>query len=212
MAREQLEARGIHDPRVLAAFRRVPRERFVPPDLAAEAYEDSALPIGHEQTISQPYMVALMTQSVGLQGGERVLEIGTGSGYQAAILSRLAATVFTVERHSALQEQARWVCRELGYENIRFRLVDGVTGWPEEASFPAIVVTAGAPRVPPVLLDQLADGGRMVIPVGSPEMQSLLVVTRRGDDFEHQEITGCRFVPLVGEDGWPEPETLGLSP
>jgi protein-L-isoaspartate(D-aspartate) O-methyltransferase len=201
MVREQLEARGIHDPRVLAAFRRVPRERFVPPDLAAQAYEDSALPIGHEQTISQPYMVALMTQSVGLQGGERVLEIGTGSGYQAAILSCLAATVFTVERHSALQEQARRACRELGYENIRFRLVEGVTGWPEEVSFPAIVVTAGALRVPPVLLDQLADGGRMVIPVGSPEMQSLLVVTRRGEEFEHQEITGCRFVPLVGEDG-----------
>jgi len=212
MVREQLEARGIHDPRVLAAFRRVPRERFVPPDLAAQAYEDSALPIGREQTISQPYMVALMTQSVGLQGGERVLEIGTGSGYQAAILSRLTATVFTVERHPALQEQARRVCRELGYENIRFRLVEGVTGWPEEVPFPAIVVTAGAPRVPPALLDQLADGGRMVIPVGSPEMQSLLVVTRRDAAFEHQELTGCRFVPLVGEDGWPEPETPGLSP
>jgi protein-L-isoaspartate(D-aspartate) O-methyltransferase len=212
MVREQLEARGIHDPRVLAAFRRVPRERFVPPDLAPEAYDDGALPIGLEQTISQPYIAALMTQSVGLQGGERVLEIGTGSGYQAALLSLLTSVVFTVERHPALQEQARQVCRELEYENIRFRLVEGVTGWAEEAPFAAIVVTAGAPRVPPVLLDQLADGGRMVIPVGPPEMQSLLVVTRRGDDFERQEITGCRFVPLVGEDGWPEPETPDPPP
>jgi protein-L-isoaspartate(D-aspartate) O-methyltransferase len=206
MVREQLEARGIHDPRVLAAFRRVPRERFVPPDLAAQAYEDSALPIGCDQTISQPYIVALMTQSLGIRGGERVLEIGTGSGYQAAILSLLAATVFTVERHAALQEGARQVCAQLGYGNIRFRLTQGLTGWPEEAPFEAIVVTAGAPHVPDVLLEQLADGGRMSIPVGPPEMQSLLVVTRRGDAFEHQEITGCRFVPLIGEDAWPEPE------
>jgi protein-L-isoaspartate(D-aspartate) O-methyltransferase len=204
MVREQLEARGIVDPRVLEAFRRVPREQFMAAELAAEAYEDGALPIECGQTISQPYMVGLMTQSLRLQGWERVLEIGTGSGYQAAILALLAREVYTVERHPTLQVRARLACDALGLTNIRYRTANGVMGWPEAAPFDAIVVTAGAPTVPVALLEQLGDGGRLVIPVGPMEMQSLLLILRSGDRFEHESLAECRFVPLIGEEGWPD--------
>jgi protein-L-isoaspartate(D-aspartate) O-methyltransferase len=149
-------------------------------------------------------MVALMTQCLRLTGSERVLEIGTGSGYQAAILALLAHKVYTVERHPALQAQARAVCTALGITNIEYRLADGVMGWPEAAPFDAIIVTAGAPTVPIALLQQLGDGGRLVIPVGPMEMQSLLLITRVGDRFDREELTECRFVPLIGDEGWPE--------
>jgi protein-L-isoaspartate(D-aspartate) O-methyltransferase len=205
MVREQLQARGIQDPRVLAAFAAVPRERFAPPDLAARAYDDNALPIGSGQTISQPYMVATMTEVLALRGDERVLEIGTGSGYQAAILSRLAAWVYTVERHRDLSEIAQSVCHELGYANISFRLVNGVQGWPSEAPFDAIMVTAGAPSVPRDLLAQLDEGGRMAIPVGPEEMQTLLLVCKGPEGIQETTITPCRFVPYIGEGGWPVP-------
>jgi protein-L-isoaspartate(D-aspartate) O-methyltransferase len=203
MVREQLAARGIRDERALAAFRIVPRERFVPPELASQAYEDSALPIGASQTISQPYMAATMTEALALRGHERVLEVGTGSGYQAAILSLLAARVYTVERHPELSQRAQVVCQELGYGNIAFGLVDGRQGWWEEAPFDAIVVTAGAPTVPPDLLAQLSVEGRMVIPVGSEEMQTLLLIQKSPEGIQETAITPCRFVPYVGEGGWP---------
>jgi len=203
MVREQLAARGIRDERVLAAFRAVPRERFVPPDLEARAYEDSALPIPAGQTISQPYMVATMTEALALRGDERVLEIGTGSGYQAAILSRLVARLYTVERHPELAERAQVVCQELGYSNILFRLVGERQGWPEEAPFEAIMITAGAPRVPPDLLAQLGLWGRMAIPVGPEETQTLLLIQKTPDGLQETPMTPCRFVPYVGEGGWP---------
>jgi protein-L-isoaspartate(D-aspartate) O-methyltransferase len=214
MVEEQLIGRGITAPLVLRAVRLVPRERFVPPSLVGHAYEDSALPIPEGQTISQPYMVALMTQSLQLTGGERVLEVGTGSGYQAAILSRIAAEVFSVERHTALSERAREVCQELGYSNIHFRVTeaDEVVGWEEAAPFDGIVVTAGAPRIPEVLLRQLRDGARLVIPVGTEESQRLMVVQRQGTKFEQLMGTCCRFVPLVGTDGWPSRREEGVVP
>jgi protein-L-isoaspartate(D-aspartate) O-methyltransferase len=203
MVREQLAARGIRDERVLTAFMEVPRERFVPPDLAARAYEDTALPILCGQTISQPYMVATMTEALALQRDDRVLEIGTGSGYQVAVLSRLVARVYTVERHRELAERAQIICHELGYSNILFRLVGERQGWPEEAPFDAIMVTAGAPRVPPDLLAQLGPWGRMAIPVGPEETQTLLLVQKTPDGIQETPITPCRFVPYVGEGGWP---------
>jgi protein-L-isoaspartate(D-aspartate) O-methyltransferase len=203
MVREQMAARGIRDERVLAAFLQVPRERFVPPELASRAYEDTALPIAAAQTISQPYMVATMTEALALRGDERVLEIGTGSGYQAAILSRLAARVYTVERHRELSERARLVCEELGYANIAFRLLSQAQGWPEEAPFEAIMVTAAAPRVPPDLLAQLHPEGRMVIPVGPEESQTLLLIRMTPEGLRETALTPCRFVPYIGEGGWP---------
>jgi protein-L-isoaspartate(D-aspartate) O-methyltransferase len=203
MVREQMAARGIRDGRVLAAFLSVPRERFVPLEHAAHAYEDTALPIAAGQTISQPYMVATMTQVLAPRGDERVLEIGSGSGYQAAILSRLVAHVYTVERHRELSERAQLVCEELGYANITFRLVGDEQGWPEEAPFDAIMVTAGAPRVPPDLLAQLASPGRMVIPIGPEETQTLLLIRKGPEGIQETSITPCRFVPYVGHGGWP---------
>ncbi len=203
MVREQMAARGIRDEWVLAACLAVPRERFAPAELAARAYDDSALPIAAGQTISQPYMVATMTEALALRGEERVLEIGTGSGYQAAILSRLTARVYTVERHRELSERAQVVCHELGYTNIAFRLVDDTQGWPEEAPFDAIMVTAGAPQVPVELLSQLRPNGRMVIPVGPEETQTLLLVQKGPEGIQRTPLTPCRFVPYVGEGGWP---------
>jgi protein-L-isoaspartate(D-aspartate) O-methyltransferase len=203
MVREQIAARGIRDPRVLHAFLTVPRERFVPPDLAASAYEDTALPIAAGQTISQPYMVATMTDVLAVRGDERVLEVGTGSGYQAAILSRLADRVYTVERHRELSERAQVVCHELGYTNIVYRLIGDRQGWPEEAPFDAIMVTAGAPRIPADLLAQLDAGGRMAIPVGPEETQTLLLLRKTPEGIQESAITPCRFVPYVGEGGWP---------
>jgi protein-L-isoaspartate(D-aspartate) O-methyltransferase len=203
MVREQIAVRGIRDARVLQAFLTVPRERFVPPELAARAYDDTALPIAAGQTISQPYMVATMTETLALHGDERVLEVGTGSGYQAAILSRLAACVYTVERHRELSERAKLVCHELGYANILFHLVGDHQGWPEEAPFDVIMVTAGAPSIPADLLAQLGPLGQMVIPVGPEETQTLLLLQKTPEGLRETAITPCRFVPYVGQGGWP---------
>lgn len=201
--REQMAARGIRDGRVLTAFLTVPRERFVPVECTAQAYDDTALPIAAGQTISQPYMVATMTEVLAPREEDRVLEIGTGSGYQAAILSRLVAQVYTVERHRELSERAQVVCEELGYTNIAFRLVGDEQGWPEEAPFDAIMVTAGAPRVPADLLAQLASPGRLVIPVGAEDTQTLLLIQKGPEGIQETAITPCRFVPYVGVGGWP---------
>ncbi|MBI4495969.1 MAG: protein-L-isoaspartate(D-aspartate) O-methyltransferase [Deltaproteobacteria bacterium] len=204
MVEEQLRRRGISDPRVLQAMEKVPRHLFVPPGYEAAAYEDHPLPIGGGQTISQPYIVAIMTQLLELKGSERVLEIGTGSGYQTAVLAELARSVFTIERLPELLHQSRTVLQRLGYTNIFFRSGDGSLGWPEVAPFDGIVVTAGAPEVPEVLKNQLGEGRRLVIPVGSRYSQTLFQVTRRGESFLEEEVTGCVFVPLVGEFGWQE--------
>lgn len=206
MVADQLAERGIRDPRVLAAFRRVPREHFVDPGLEALAYRDQPLPIGCGQTISQPYVVALMTELLALGPGDRVLEIGTGSGYATAILASIAAEVWSVERFLPLAEAARARLAELGLERVHIRVGDGTLGWPEHGPFDAIVVYAGGPRVPPALRAQLAPGGRMVIPVGPDEdEQALLRVTRlAGGDVRVEDFGGVRFVPLVGREGWPE--------
>jgi len=202
---EQLVARGIRDPRVLEAMRRVPRELFVPEASLALAYADRALPIGSGQTISQPYMVAAMTEALLLEGGERVLEIGTGSGYQAAILAELASEVITVERHSELAEAARATLALLGYRRVEVLVGDGTLGLADRAPFDRIVVTAGAPRVPEALRRQLSDqGGRLVIPVGSPAQQWLTIVVCEGGRLTETTREACVFVPLLGRDGWPE--------
>ena len=192
----------IKDKRVLAAMSRVPRERFVPPGNRRLAYEDSPLPIGFDQTISQPFIIALMTQSLELTGSEKVLEIGTGSGYQAAILAELARLVITVERLPALAERARQALDSQGYHNIEIHLTEEMLGWPQEAPYDAIIVTAGAPKVPTKLLAQLAIGGRMVIPVGSLYIQELCKITRRKKKNMIQNLGGCRFVSLIGKDAW----------
>ena len=204
MVEDQLRRRGIHDQRVLEAMAKIPRHSFVSPEYQAAAYEDRPLPIGEGQTISQPYMVAVMTQSLELTGGERVLEIGTGSGYQTATLAELAKTIFTVERIQVLIQRAQKVLQNLGYENIFFLHGDGTKGWPENSPFEGIIVTAGAPEVPQMLTSQLADGGRLVIPVGPRYTQTLYKVTRKGNRFMEEDITGCVFVPLLGDFGWKE--------
>ena len=198
----QLMARDIRDESVLRAFRKVPRHEFIPSEMRAEAYADHPLPIGAGQTISQPYMVALMTQCLELSGDERVLEIGTGSGYQAAILAGLAREVYSIERQESLAARASAVLD--GYPNIHITVGDGTEGWPEHAPYGGIIVTAGAPDVPLPLLDQLAEGGRLVIPVGGSFSQTLMVCTRRGDRIEKISVCGCVFVPLVGKHGWEE--------
>jgi protein-L-isoaspartate(D-aspartate) O-methyltransferase len=204
MVEHQLERRGIRDPLVLEAMRSVPREAFVPPDLADEAYADGPLPIGEGQTISQPYIVALMVEALELRRGERVLEIGAGSGYAAAVLAEIAAEVYTVERHAPLAREARERLRALGYENVQLRVGDGSRGWPEHAPYDAIVVAAGAPEVPEALKEQLAVGGRLVIPVGQGRtLQELLRLRRLSEtEYQREELGGVRFVPLVGEQGW----------
>ena len=206
MVREQLEARGITDPRVLQAFRRVPRHVFVPEDMRDHAHEDRPIAIPGGQTISQPYMAALMTELLRLQGHERVLEIGTGSGYQAAILAELALEVYSVERIPELAEAAlrRW--KELGYLNIHLALTPRGLGWPDQAPFDGIIVTAAVPRVPQPLVEQLAEGGRLVLPVGSREQQTLVQIEQVEGKPRSREIGSCVFVPLIGEYGWP-PET-----
>jgi protein-L-isoaspartate(D-aspartate) O-methyltransferase len=196
----------IGDERVLQAIRRVPREEFVPADLRRLAYDDRPLPIGHGQTISQPLMVATMTEVLRLRGHEKVLEIGTGSGYQTAILARLADRVVTVERVPELAESAAERFRRLGYSNITVHVAGATLGWPEEAPYDAILVAAGAPRVPRVLVEQLGPGGRLVIPVGRRSVQQLLSVTREGDSLRVRRHGQCRFVPLIGEEAWPESE------
>jgi len=202
MVEKQLRARRITDERVLAVMARVPRHMFVADREKAYAYCDTPVQIDCGQTVSQPYMVALMTQCLDVSAGDRVLEIGTGSGYQTALLAELGARVYTIERHAALGEAARARIDELGYSDISFKVGDGTRGWPEESPFDGILVTAGAPSVPDQLRDQLADGGRMVIPVGSRAIQTLVVIRRKGTSFSQEEHTGCIFVPLVGEHGW----------
>lgn len=192
----------VKDERVLAAMARVPRERFVPPHSQHMAYADMPLPIGHEQTISQPFIVALMTEALELTGKEKVLEVGTGSGYQAAILAELARRVITTERLSALAEAAKDVLTNLGYTNIEVYVAEETLGWQQEAPYDAIMVTAGAPRIPVDLLNQLAFGGRLVIPVGSRYVQELYKITRHKKGNIVENLGGCRFVSLIGKDAW----------
>lgn len=194
----------IDDERVLDAMARVPREIFVPSLSRQFAYDDRPLPIGEDQTISQPFIVALMTQALVVIGTEKVLELGTGSGYQAAILAELARQVITVERMHKLARKARQTLNSLGYTNIEVNIATKELGWPEEAPYDAIVVTAAAPRIPQGLLDQLAIGGRLVIPVGSRWEQDLLQVIRQKEGTTVKSLTHCRFVPLIGEDAWSE--------
>jgi len=200
MVRRQLEPRGVRDARVLDAMRRVPRDRFVPEAHRADAWADRPVPIGRGQTISQPFMVALMSEALGLRGSERVLEIGTGSGYQAAVLGELAAEVFTVERIAELAGTAARTLEELGCANVTVVVGDGCRGLSEHAPFDAILVAAAAPSVPPALREQLADGGVLVVPIGeSAAVQVLTIVRRTAGRFITEEGTGCRFVPLIGE-------------
>ena len=204
MVEEQLVARGVHDPRVLDAMGRVPREAFVPERDRALAYADRALPLEEGQTVSQPLVVATMTEALAPRPDDRVLEIGTGSGYQTAVLARLVAEVYTVERLPALQEHARAVLDGLGVANVAFLAGDGTLGWPEHAPYDGIVVTAAAPSVPEPLKEQLdEDGGRLVVPVGTRELQELVRVVREGTTWRSEPLMHVRFVPLVGEAGWP---------
>jgi protein-L-isoaspartate(D-aspartate) O-methyltransferase len=207
MVEDQLAARGITDPHVLRIMTAVPRQRFVDPAFAGRSYGDHALPIGQDQTISQPYMVALMTQALDLTGEEKVLEIGTGSGYQTAILAELADRVFTVERIPAIGLAARERLQGMGYTNIVFRLADGSLGWREMAPYDRILVTAGAPHVPAFLEEQLRPGGHAVIPVGETENQFLMQVTRAGEGLIERTLCACSFVPLIGREGWSPSET-----
>jgi protein-L-isoaspartate(D-aspartate) O-methyltransferase len=204
----QIAARGILDPAVLAAMGKVPREKFVAAHLAGAAYDDRALPIGEGQTISQPYIVALMTEALRLAAGDRVLEIGTGSGYAAAVLAEIAAEVYTIERLAPLAEAARRRLADLGYRTVHVTCGDGTLGWPEHAPYDAIVVTAGGPEIPKALLDQLAVGGRLVMPVGrsSYGQQLLRVVRTAQDDYGRDDLGAVAFVPLIGAEGWPESE------
>jgi len=205
MVRRQIEARGVTDPAVLEAMRRVPRHLFVSEALRDQAYGDYPLPIGEQQTISQPYIVAEMTQALALDKDSRVLEIGTGSGYQAAILAQIAYRVFTIERIRSLYLRARRLFDELKLFNIVTRYGDGSKGWEEESPFDAILLTAGAPRVPEVLLKQLKPGGCLVAPVGNEHTQELVRIVREKTGFRETRLGGCRFVKLVGEHGWKEP-------
>jgi protein-L-isoaspartate(D-aspartate) O-methyltransferase len=214
MVREHIEARGVTDARTLAALRKVERHLFVPPELAGQAYADHPLPIGAGQTISQPYIVAVMTEAIRLRGGEKVLEVGTGSGYQAAVLAEAGATVYTIEIVPSLAAESSARLARLGYLSVHVRQGNGWAGWPEQAPFDAIVVTAAPPEVPAALKRQLRDGGRLVIPVGE-DAQELLLLTRRGESFEERRLLPVRFVPLVGRPGGetvPEPSHPRGSP
>jgi len=204
MVDHQIARRGIHDKRVLEAMRAVPRHEFVDPSQHAEAYADYPLPIGYGQTISQPYIVALMTELLEVLPEHHVLEIGGGSGYQAAVLSCLAARVTTVERIPQLAERARETLQRLGFSNVNVVTADGTLGWPVEAPFDRIIVTAAAPEMPKTLTEQLDDDGRMVIPVGGEVVQDLIIVKKSGGRLISEQSIGCRFVHLIGEQGWPE--------
>lgn len=209
----ELRMHGIRDEAVLQAIRTVPREEFVAEEMREFAYLNTPLPIGSGQTISQPLIVAYMTEALELAPQDRVLEIGTGSGYAAAVLSCIAKEVFTIERHQELAETARERLALLGYENVHVLLADGTRGWPEEAPFDGIVVAAGGPGVPPALLEQLAPGGRLVIPIGEHrESQQLIRAIRRGEKLEYEELGAVHFVPLIGEAGWQPEEELQRPP
>jgi protein-L-isoaspartate(D-aspartate) O-methyltransferase len=205
----ELQQQGITDRRVLDAIAQLPREHFVEEEYRPNAYRNAPLPIGQGQTISQPFVVALMLQELRLSGSERVLEIGTGSGYQAALLALLVREVVSIERFEALASLARQRIEQLGYRNVEIHVANGTLGWPARAPYDGIVVSAAAPHLPTQLLEQLAEGGRLVIPVGSLTAQELVVVTRRGSTFERQERGGVRFVPLIGEEGWGGQESRG---
>lgn len=202
MVATQIEARGVRDHNVLEAMRKVPRHLFVGEALQDQAYGDFPLPIGHDQTISQPFIVAEMTQALDLTGDDRVLEIGTGSGYQTAVLAEIAHRVYTIERVRDLFIRARRLLDQLGYHNVVARCSDGTQGWPDESPFEAIIVTAGAPEAPDKLVEQLAIGGRMVIPVGNMFSQTLFRITRDKDGTHATDMGGCRFVKLIGQHGW----------
>ncbi len=207
MIQQQIVARGINDSRVIDAMNQVPRHFFVDEGLRGHAYSDGSLPIGHKQTISQPYMVAAMSAALELQGQERVLEIGTGSGYQTAILAMLAKRVYSVERIAALAARARKVLDQLQLSNVNIKTADGTLGWKDQAPFDGILVAAGAPDVPQEYLSQLAVGGKLVLPVGGINQQNLIRIIRLGEDqFKREELMGCRFVPLIGAAGWSEAE------
>ncbi len=202
MVEEQIISRGIKDEKLIAAMNKIPRHLFVEEALQSQAYTDHPLPIGEKQTISQPYMVALMTEALLLTGKERVLEIGTGSGYQTAILAELSEKVFSVERIRPLAIRARKLLYELGYFNIEIKIFDGTFGWTDESPFNAIMVTAGSPDIPQPLIDQLAIGGRLVIPVGDALVQDLFRVTKTEEGVKRDDLGGCRFVKLIGKYGW----------
>jgi len=205
MVDAQIRSRGIRDERVLRAMEKIPRHLFVDEGLIDQSYNDSPLPIGEKQTISQPYIVALMTEALELAGREKVLELGTGSGYQAAILAELADRVFTIERIASLAQKARRLLEALNYYNVVIRVGDGTYGWREESPFDAILVAAGSPSIPRTLVEQLAVGGRLVIPVGGRYTQNLIKLTRLSenpDDVKREDLGGCRFVSLIGEHGW----------
>lgn len=202
MVEEQLRRRGIYDPHVLDAMVRIPRHEFVPEQYRNQAYEDHPLPIGEGQTVSQPFIVALSLQALNLQGNESVLEVGTGSGYQTALLALLAKSVFSIERYASLARSAETVLARLGLKNVRVEIGDGSRGWPEYAPFDATLISAASPRVPQSLVEQLADEGRMVIPVGPPQAQELQLVRKQTTGFSVEKLEGCRFVPLVGAEGY----------
>lgn len=203
MVERQIMRRGVGDPRLWAAMRQVPRECFVSEDLRSLAYEDRPLPVEAGQTISQPYIVARMIEAAGISASDRVLEVGAGSGYAAAVMSRMAGHVFAIERIAELADLARGRMAELGYDNVSIGMGDGTRGWPEKAPFDAILVAAGGPAVPPPLHEQLAVGGRLVMPVGDTGEQRLIRIVRKGDkDYELQSLEAVRFVPLIGAHGW----------
>jgi protein-L-isoaspartate(D-aspartate) O-methyltransferase len=202
MVEEQIVSRGIKDARLIAAMKKIPRHLFVEEALQNQAYSDHPLPIGEKQTISQPYMVALMTEAMLLTGREKVLEIGTGSGYQTAILAELSDKVFSIERIRSLAIRARELLYELGYFNVEIKIFDGTFGWMEKSPFDVIIVTAGSPDIPQPLIDQLATGGRLVIPVGDAFVQDLFRVTKTEEGIKKEDLGGCRFVKLIGKYGW----------
>jgi len=202
MVKNQLIARGIKDERILRVMDKIPRHLFIENALYGEAYNDHPVPIGEKQTISQPYIVALMTEALELKGDEKTLEIGTGSGYQTAILAELSSRVYTIERIKSLLGNARKLLSQLGYDTILFKAFDGTLGWKEYAPFDAIIVTAGAPHLAKPLIDQLADNGRMIIPVGDRYSQELIKIVRKGKEFKQKSLGGCRFVNLIGAHGW----------
>jgi protein-L-isoaspartate(D-aspartate) O-methyltransferase len=204
MVEEQVVSRGIKDPRVIAAMRKVPRHLFVEEALQNQSYSDRPLPIGEKQTISQPYMVAVMTEALQLTGGEKVLEIGAGSGYQTAILAEVARKVFSIERILSLTMKARTLILDLGYANVEITFSDGTQGWVKESPFDAVIVTAGSPDIPQPLVDQLAIGGRLVIPVGDESVQDLIRLTKTEEGVKREDLGGCRFVKLIGKHGWNE--------